>query len=128
MKNDFVPDFIKNRPDIKAPDYLPEPLKQVFDAGVDAALPYVTRLESQLSRLQKIEAAAMIVVRQTNAKSANVKKKQNYRVWIEQVNQTYVDVKATSSDEAREKGYRKWRREDAHSRISDVANLGDDDA
>jgi len=41
-----------------------------------------------------------------------------YRVWIEQVNQTYVDVEAESIEEAKEKAYRKWRREDGHSRVS----------
>lgn len=45
-------------------------------------------------------------------------KKGTYRVWIEQVNQTYVDVEAESEEDAREKGYRKWRREDGHSRVS----------
>ena len=45
-------------------------------------------------------------------------KQATYRVWIEQVNQTYVDVDARNEEEAREKGYRKWRREDGHSRVS----------
>ena len=53
-------------------------------------------------------------------KTAKPREKKTYRVWIEQINQTYVDVTATSPSEAREKGYAKWRREDAHSRVSDV--------
>lgn len=48
------------------------------------------------------------------------KQPKTYRVWIEQVNQTFVDVEATSAEDAKEKGYRKWRKEDAHARISDV--------
>lgn len=47
-------------------------------------------------------------------------KQETYRVWIEQVNQTYLDVVAQNEDEAKEKGYRKWRREDGHSCISYV--------
>lgn len=50
------------------------------------------------------------------------KKSDTYRVWIAQVNQTFVDVEAKDADEAREKGYRKWRREDAHSHITHVEN------
>jgi len=44
-----------------------------------------------------------------------------YRVWVRQVNQTIVEVFAKSEEEAREKGYRKWRRDEAHSSVSDVA-------
>jgi len=46
-----------------------------------------------------------------------------FRVYVEQVNQTYVEVAARSPSEAREKGYSKWRREDAHSRVSYVEEL-----
>lgn len=34
-----------------------------------------------------------------------------YRVWIDQINQTYIDVKAESPEQAREKARRKWRKE-----------------
>jgi hypothetical protein len=40
-----------------------------------------------------------------------------YIVYIEQVNQTYVEVNAETEAEAKEKGYAKWRREYAHSRV-----------
>ena len=43
-----------------------------------------------------------------------------YRVWIEQVNQTYVDVRAADEDDAIEKGYRKWRRECAGADVLGV--------
>ncbi len=45
---------------------------------------------------------------------------QTFRVFIAQVNQTYVDVKASDEETATEKGYRKWRRQDAHARILGV--------
>ena len=48
-----------------------------------------------------------------------MKKKRTYRVWIAQVNQTYVDVKSSSSDEAYEKAKLKWRREYAHGEVTD---------
>ena len=51
--------------------------------------------------------------------------KKTHRVWIEQVNATYVDVKATSADEADEKGYAKWRRDEAHSRVSHIERIDD---
>lgn len=40
-----------------------------------------------------------------------------YIVYIEQVNQTYVEVNAENEAEAEAKGYAKWRREYAHSRV-----------
>jgi hypothetical protein len=43
-----------------------------------------------------------------------------FRVYIEQVNQTYVDVVARCPSQAESKAYAKWRREDAHSRIMSV--------
>ena len=46
-----------------------------------------------------------------------------YRVWIEQVNQTFVDVEAKSMDEARDKGYRKWRKDEAHSSVCGCKEL-----
>lgn len=48
------------------------------------------------------------------------RKKRQYRVYIEQVNQTFVIVNATDPEAAKDAGYRKWRREDAHSRILSV--------
>lgn len=41
-----------------------------------------------------------------------------FRVWIEQVNQTMVEISAKDENEAREKGYRKWRREAGHSYVN----------
>lgn len=46
-----------------------------------------------------------------------------YRVYISQVNQTYVEVSAKNEEDAREKGYRKWRKEDAHSNIMSVTEI-----
>jgi hypothetical protein len=46
-----------------------------------------------------------------------------YRVWIEQVNQTFVDVDAKTPDEARDNGYRKWRKDEGHSRVIDVKRI-----
>lgn len=43
-----------------------------------------------------------------------------YRVYIAQVNQTYVDVVATSPEQAAERAYDKWRRHYAHSAILSV--------
>ncbi len=51
-----------------------------------------------------------------------------FRVWIAQVNQTFVDVKAETADEAREKGYDKWRRSEAHSHAIDVVEIDKKDA
>lgn len=49
-----------------------------------------------------------------------------YRVWIDQVNQTYVDVVAQNKGEAIEKGYLKWRSEHAHSRVSYIEKQEDE--
>ena len=38
-------------------------------------------------------------------------KKTAYRVWLGQVNATYIDVNATSLVEAEDKALREWRRE-----------------
>ena len=46
-----------------------------------------------------------------------------FRVWIEQVNQTYVDVRANSVAEAKSKACRKWRREYADPSISDIEKV-----
>ena len=43
-----------------------------------------------------------------------------YRVWIGQINQTYVDVKADNISEARYKAARKWREEEVDCCILDV--------
>lgn len=43
-----------------------------------------------------------------------------FRVYIGQVNQTYVDVRARDEHCAEEKAYRKWRRNDAHARVLGV--------
>lgn len=51
------------------------------------------------------------------------KSKKTFRVWVQQVNQQYVDVVAADEWEAREKGYTKWRREYAHSSVSYVAEI-----
>lgn len=47
----------------------------------------------------------------------------NWRVWIAQVNQTYVDVDANDRDEAEIKASRKWRREHASATILDTVRL-----
>jgi hypothetical protein len=51
-------------------------------------------------------------------------KKVDFRVWFPQVNQTYVDVKATTSDEAFEKAAKKWRREYGHNDGNYIKELG----
>lgn len=51
-------------------------------------------------------------------------KTRKFRVWIEQVNQTYVDVSATDLEQAKEKAVRKWRRHHVGARISDVKEVG----
>lgn len=48
-----------------------------------------------------------------------------YVVYIEQVNQTFVEVTAENEEEARAKGYAKWRREEAHSRVMSVEECGE---
>ena len=45
-----------------------------------------------------------------------------FRVYVEQVNQTMIEVRARDADEARAKGYAEWRREYAHSRVCSVEN------
>ena len=49
-----------------------------------------------------------------------------YRVWIEQVNQTYFDVSANSEVAAGEKAYKEWCRENRECppRITDIAKIG----
>jgi hypothetical protein len=41
-----------------------------------------------------------------------------FRVWVEQVNQTNFEVTAKDENEAREKAYRKWRRDYGHSHVN----------
>lgn len=53
------------------------------------------------------------------------KENKTYRVYVSQVNQTYVDVRAANANEAHEKGYAKWRKEEAHSRVSSVELISD---
>lgn len=48
------------------------------------------------------------------------KRIRTFRVYVQQVNQTWVDVRAADEDEAAEKGYRKWRRTEGHSSVSSV--------
>lgn len=50
-------------------------------------------------------------------------KKKRFRVWIGQVNQTFVDVNAIDEDEAEDVAYRKWRREFAHARVLQTAQI-----
>jgi hypothetical protein len=47
-------------------------------------------------------------------------KKQKYRVFVSQVNRQMIEVDAVNEDEAREKGYRKWRKTFAHSHVEAV--------
>lgn len=47
-------------------------------------------------------------------------------VYINQVNQTYVEVEAIDREDAREKGYAKWREEHAHSSIMSIEECGVD--
>lgn len=43
-----------------------------------------------------------------------------YRVYVAQVNQTWVRVKANDAEEARDKGYSKWRNLEAFSHVISV--------
>lgn len=45
----------------------------------------------------------------------NKVKQENYKVWIEQVNQTCIEVKAINEEDAKNKAYRKWRKDEANS-------------
>lgn len=44
-------------------------------------------------------------------------KKKKYRVYIRQINQTYVDVSAASKEEAETKAQAEWKRDYAHPTI-----------
>lgn len=55
--------------------------------------------------------------------STNKKPSIAYRVYVAQVNQTYVTVTASDKYEAREKGYAKWKREEAHSSVMSVEEI-----
>mgnify|MGYP001567157364 CR=1 FL=1 len=43
-----------------------------------------------------------------------------FRVYVAQVNQACIEVMAPDEEEARERGYEKWRREEAHSYVTAV--------
>ena len=43
-----------------------------------------------------------------------------FKVFVSQVNRQVVEVSAKDEEEAREKGYRKWRKEYAHSHVQEV--------
>lgn len=47
-------------------------------------------------------------------------KKKKYRVFVSQVSRQVIEVDAVNEDEAREEGYRKWRKEYAHSYVEAV--------
>ena len=47
-------------------------------------------------------------------------KRRLYRVYIAQVNQTSVTVLAENEQEAKEKGYERWMREEAFSYVTSV--------
>jgi hypothetical protein len=51
-----------------------------------------------------------------------------YRVYVAQVNQTYVEVAAETPEDAREKGYAKWRKEESHSRVTWIEEAPNDQA
>ena len=53
----------------------------------------------------------------------SAKNDKKFRVWIDQVNQTTVEVTARDEEHARKKGYTKWRKEEAHSRVSYIAEV-----
>lgn len=58
--------------------------------------------------------------KKTKAKSAPPR---TFRVWFGQVNQTFIDVKAKDEKDARARGYKMWRRDQAHTAILDVLPL-----
>ena len=47
-------------------------------------------------------------------------KNKKYTVWLSQVNATIVNVTAKNKEEARDKAYRKWRRECADTYITSI--------
>ena len=53
------------------------------------------------------------------------KTEKTFRVYINQVNQTYVEVQAKNEDVARERGYAKWRRQEGHSSVMSVIEIKD---
>lgn len=52
-----------------------------------------------------------------------MKKNKKYRVCIQQVNPTYVYVDAIGIEQAREIGYKKWRRQYSHSSVLSVEEI-----
>lgn len=55
-----------------------------------------------------------------NSMRSSTAEKKVFRVFISQVNQTHVDVLACDEEEAKSKGYKKWRRDHAHSYVCSV--------
>lgn len=55
-----------------------------------------------------------------------VKPRKTYRVWLEQVNASIVDVRASSHDEIEEKALRKWARECGRPRVTNITQIPDD--
>ena len=51
---------------------------------------------------------------------------QEFNVFMNQVNRQVITVKAKSEEEAKEKAYRKWRREFAHTSIDAVEKVEDE--
>jgi len=50
-------------------------------------------------------------------------KNKKFRVWIEQVNACYIDVVAKDKTAAEQKGYRKWRKEYGHSKVTAIDEI-----
>lgn len=50
-------------------------------------------------------------------------KKKRYACWVDQVNQVRIEVSADNVEEAREKAYRKWRREWADGRVTYIEEV-----
>jgi len=46
-----------------------------------------------------------------------------YRVYIAQINQTYVDVDAGDEEEATDRACRKWRKEEAQPQVLSIETM-----
>jgi hypothetical protein len=55
--------------------------------------------------------------------STESKKAKRFRVLLEQINQTYMDVQACGPDEACAKALAKWRREEAWPAVLDCKEI-----
>jgi len=55
----------------------------------------------------------------------NVFPMKNWRVWFEQVNQTYFDVRARTEGNAIDKARKEWRSEYGHPDVSDIVEIHD---